>query len=110
MVKPASRSAAIVDASSSRRGRSTFSTWIRSRKSDDATMSSAVVRKTRPVLATPSRMPASAGPAKTAMLSTPLATAFAAVSSSGVRASAGVSAAWDERNGVVAIVAAIANP
>ena len=37
----------------------------------------------------------------------PLATAFAAVSSSGVRASDGVSAACDERNGVVAIVAAI---
>ena len=62
------------------------------------------------MLATPRRTPASAGPAKTAMLSTPLATAFAAVSSSGVLASDGVSAACDERNGVVAIVAAIASP
>ena len=60
------------------------------------------------MLATPSRRPASAGPAKRAMLSTPLATAFAAVSSSGVRASDGVSAACAERNGVFAIVAAIA--
>ncbi len=40
----------------------------------------------------------------------PLATALAAVSSSGVRASVGVSAACDERNGVVAIVAAIERP
>jgi hypothetical protein len=44
------------------------------------------------------------------MLSTPLATAFAAVSSSGVRARDGVSAACDERNGVVAIVARIESP
>ena len=59
------------------------------------------------MLATARSTPASAGPANTAMLSTPLATAFAAVSSSGVRASVGVRAACDERNGVVAIVAAI---
>ena len=44
---------------------------------------------------------------KTARLSIPLATAFAAVSSVGLRASAGVSAACAERNGVVAIAAAI---
>ena len=52
-------------------------------------MSSAVIVKTSPVLATASSTPASAGPANTAMLSIPLATAFAAVSSSGVRARPG---------------------
>ena len=71
VVKPASRSAAIVDASSSRRGRSTCSTWMRTRKSaDDDDEQRRRCVKTRPVLATASRMPASAGPAKTAMLST----------------------------------------
>ena len=50
-----------------------------------------------------------AGPPKSARLSIPLATAFAAVSSSGVRASVGVSAACAERKGVFAIVAAIAS-
>ena len=66
-----------------------------------------MIANTAPVLATASSNPASAGPANTATLSTLLATAFAAVSSSGVRASDGVSAACAERNGVVAIVAAI---
>lgn len=66
--------------------------------------------KTAPALATPRRTPANAGPTKIAMLSIPLATALAAVSSSGVRASPGVRAACAERNGVVAIVAAIARP
>ena len=80
---------------------------MRRRKSAETTISSAVSVKTSPVLATARRRPASAGPAKIAMLSMPLATALAAVSSSGVRARLGVSAACDERNGVVAIVAAI---
>ena len=53
--------------------------------------------------------PAIAGPAKTAMLSKVLATAFAAVSSDGVRASVGVSAACAERMGVFAIAAATAS-
>ncbi len=110
VVKPASRSPRIVEAASSPRGRSACSTWMRTRNADETTIRAAVVRKTTPVLATPNRTPASAGPANTAMLSTPLATAFAAVSSSGVRASDGVSAACEERNGVVAIVAAIASP
>ncbi len=80
---------------------------MRSRKSAEITIIAAVTEKTTPVLATASSKPARAGPAKTAMLSMPLATAFAAVSSSGVRASDGVSAACAERNGVVAMVAAI---
>ena len=50
-----------------------------------------------------------AGPTNAARLSIVLATAFAAVSSDGERASDGVSAAWAERNGVLAMAAAIAS-
>jgi hypothetical protein len=109
VVKPASRSAAIVDASSSRFGFSSRSTDMRRTNSADTAISAAVMVKTVPMLAAARRAPATAGPAKIAMLSMPLATAFAAVSSSGVRASVGVSAACDDLNGVVAIVAAIEN-
>ena len=109
-MKPASRSAAMVDASSSRLGFAVRSTDISRRNSAEIAINAAVIAKTTPVLAVAMRTPARAGPAKTAMLSIPLATAFAAVSSSGVRESDGVRAAWDERNGVVAIVAAIDRP
>ncbi len=60
------------------------------------------------MLATATRSPASAGPPKSARLSIPLVTALAAVSSLGLRASDGVSAACAERMGVFAIVAAMA--
>ena len=86
-----------------RRGCCVCSTRMRTRKIPEATTNSAVMAKTTSTLATPSRTPARAGPTNIAMLSTPLATALAAVSSSGVRARLGVSAAWAERNGVVAI-------
>ena len=105
VVKPASLSAAIVDAASSRCGCSLVSIRMSRTNTADTTMSAAVMRKTLPALAVARSAPASAGPAKNATLSMPLATAFAAVSSSGVRASAGVRAACDGRNGVYAIVA-----
>ena len=65
----------------------------------------AVVKNTTSVLAAASRSPASAGPTKRPMLSSVLTTAFAAVSSPGVRATDGVSAASAGRNGVPTIIA-----
>jgi hypothetical protein len=53
------------------------------------TKAEAVMRKTTPVLAAMSRRPATAGPRKKPRLSMVLATAFAAVSSAGVRAAVG---------------------
>ena len=82
---------------------------MRRRTSAETASMPAVTAKTTPLPATVSSNPASAGPAKMAMLSNVLATAFAAVSSSGVRASVGVSAACAERNGVAAMAAATAS-
>ena len=61
--------------------------------------------KTSPALATASKRPARAGPAKRPTLSSVLTTALAAVSSPGVRASEGVSAASAGRKGVPTIIA-----
>ena len=74
----------------------------------EQTKAEAVMRKTTPVLATTSRTPASAGPTKKPRLSIVLATAFAAVSSPGVRAAEGVTAAMAGRNGVPTKTAAAA--
>ena len=106
--KPANNSDRTVFASISARGRSVSSIRMSSRKSVEITMRPAVIANTTPLLATAMKMPASAGPMKNARLSTPLATAFAAVSSLGLRARVGVSAACADRKGVLTIVAAIA--
>ena len=62
----------------------------------------AVTRKTVPAPDAASNRPPIAGPPKMPTLSIVLATTFAAVSSSGVRASAGVSAASAGRNALAA--------
>ena len=105
--KPMSTSEAIVDASVSRSrwGRDTGS---RMTKSPESNTSPTLKRKTVPVLVTPRRSPAIAGPTKTARLSTVLATAFAAVSSRGDCANEGVMAACAGLKGV-AIAAPIAS-
>ena len=106
--KPASASETTVPGSTSDFGAACGPRTRRSTKAEMASMAAVIANTTSgPVAA--SSTPANAGPAKTAMLSTVLATAFAAVSSSGVRASAGVSAACAERNGVAVIAAATAS-
>jgi hypothetical protein len=105
--KPARHSLKIVEASTSPFG-AAASARIRSTRNADRPSAAAVSPKTTSRSVTASRRPATAGPRKNARLSIVLATAFAAVSSLGVRASVGVSAAWAERNGAFAIVAAIA--
>ena len=89
---------AIVDASSSRRGVGSraLDEEQEQRRNDDEP---AVTAKTTPVLATASSNPASAGPAKTATLSIRSRPRSRPSAPSGVRASDGVSAAWDERKG-----------
>ncbi len=74
-------------------------------KNVDRTNVEAVMKKTIPVLAAASKRPARAGPTKRPMLSSVLTTALAAVSSPGVRASEGVSAASAGRKGVPTIIA-----
>ena len=63
-----------------------------------------VTTKTVPGPLATNRSPPRAGPPKMPMLSIELAATFAAVSSSGVRASEGISAAWAGRNGVAAML------
>ena len=62
VVKPARRSAAIVDASSSRRGVSARSTLMRTEKNVDTTTSTAVSVNTSPVLATAKQHPGECRP------------------------------------------------
>ena len=78
-------------------------------KITDTASMRAVTTKTAPVLVTARSSPARAGPPKTAKLSTPRATAFAAVSSAGSLASAGISAACADRTGVATIASTIAS-
>ena len=58
-------------------------------------------QKTVPTSVTTRSRPPRAGPAKTARLSSVLPAALEAVSSSGVRARAGIHARWAERNGAL---------
>lgn len=66
---------------------------MRRRKKADQSTVAAVRAKTTPMLVTARRRPGKAGPTKKPRLSTVLATAFAAVSSPGARASTRVNAA-----------------
>ena len=75
---------------------------IRTRSSADQTIAPAVTPKTTALELTASRSPPRAGPAKMPTLSIVVAVTFAAVSSSGLRASPGTSAACAGRNAVEA--------
>ena len=76
---------------------------IRLMKNADTRMSPPVTANTAPVLNTPSRTPASAGPAKKPTLSIELVATLVAVNSFGDRAIEATRAAWAGRNGVAAI-------
>src|SRR5436190_318833 len=89
--KPASASRGML--SRSMRASPRLSVRIRRRTSADKRKSAAAEAKTQPTLAKASSTPPSAGPAKMATLSIVVVVAFAAVNSSGERASAGSSAA-----------------
>ncbi len=74
-------------------------------KNVDSRNVDAVVKNTISVLAAASKTPAIAGPTKRPMLSSVLTTALAAVSSPGVLATVGMSAASAGRKGVPTIMA-----
>ena len=79
---------------------------IRTTSNADQANAAPVTRKVKATLVPASTSPPAAGPRKMATLSIVLPATFAAVSSSGVRASAGTSAAWAGRNPVVATITA----
>jgi hypothetical protein len=82
---------------------------MRATSNADARKSAAVARKTTSVLVSASRNPPSAGPTKMPIPSVVLDATFEAVSSSGVRASEGTSAAWAGRKAVPATLPTIAS-
>ena len=76
--------------------------WISATKNADHTIAPAVIMNAVGTLAKPRTMPAIPGPTKKPTLSIVLPTTFAAVSSVGVVASAGMIADWAGPNGTFA--------
>ncbi len=83
--------------------------WTGATRTAAAPATTAMTAKTAPAPPTPSRTPASAGATRTLRLSIQPATTFAAVSSSGVRASDGRSTACAGRVTVTAVAATAAS-